>query len=226
MDNFDTDWDIDDDGGLDFDSLGDDADDSLEQGDDSTSDFEGQEPLKDPQEKSDTAKTAAMIIALGAVVIIVALLAWRVIQSGSKEESNSNKHTQYSQQEQQNKANSQQQIVAVPNQSNTASTTNTTDNWVEFDGDTEEIQFSSQYTTAQFTITKVKHYVSVQSQDSDYIQVKTRLTGQISGYPGIYTIEVPYQLGKGLQANSRAFDVQILTGTYKGLTVIGDIRYY
>lgn len=41
MDNFDTDWDIDDDGGLDFDSLGDDGDDSLEQGDDSTSDFEG-----------------------------------------------------------------------------------------------------------------------------------------------------------------------------------------
>ena len=189
------------------------------------------------QGSKDTIKAAAMIVILGVIVCVGAILAYRFLQKDSSKEnvntsnSTSTIYKESNVQIENSQTENEPMIGTSGNSYSNPSFQNSEDNknnnkWTEFSTNNMQVQFKENYQTAKFSIQKVEHFVAVQQQDQDYIQIKTTLTGQISGFPGIYQIDVPYSLGSRLQINTEPFDVQILVGTYKNRTVIGDIRYY
>lgn len=179
-----------------------------------------EQQLSEPQQKIDIIKAAVLVVIVGVILCIQALAAQRFLSGDNRNQAKDKTSQTYTQNEQPQVQNGENTVNSI--QSQTAKE----DKWQQFQGDTQGIEFNGTYQTAKFQITKVEHYVCVQESDSDYIQIKTTLTGQIQGYPGVYQLDIPYQLGKNLQVKSEPFDVQVLVGTYDGRTVIGDIRYY
>lgn len=199
--------------------------------------------------KADTAKAAVLVIILGVIILLVALIAWRILQQDKKDKDNTPAvDNSYSSQEQvdqnvespeyvadeqiQNDSNTQTQIGTQNEQSYQTSGQNviggqSDSKWQEFnltDSD-KSIVYNEEYSPSEFTITNIKNYVCISDADSSYIRIKTTLSGQISGCPGVYELDVPYSIGQALKVGQR-FDVQVLYGTYDGRTVVGDIRYY
>lgn len=199
--------------------------------------------------KADTAKAAVLVIILGVIILLVALIAWRILQQGKKDKDNTPAvDNSYSSQEQvdqnvespeyvgneqiQNDSNDQTQIGTQNEQSYQTSGQNviggqSDSKWQEFnltDSD-KSIVYNEEYSPNEFTITNIKNYVCISDADSSYIRIKTTLSGQISGCPGVYELDIPYSIGQALKVGQR-FDVQVLYGTYDGRTVVGDIRYY
>lgn len=194
------------------------------------------------QQKSDTIKAAVAIIVLGIVIVLIAQIAYRFLQGKNQEDldSLSNNQTQQIQQEQQGNAVDNESLSigtsgkdSYKNPGNSQNTQNgqtvpnsqANDKWIEFTDEDANIIFNDEYTTAQFTITGVKHYVSIQDSDQDYMETKQVLYGQIQGLPGVYEISIPYQMGVKTKVG-KTFDIQVLYGEYNGRTVVGDIRYY
>lgn len=199
--------------------------------------------------KADTAKAAVLVIILGVIILLVALIAWRLLQQDKKDkDSTPAVDNSYSSQEQvdqnvespeyvaneqiQNDGDAQTQIGTQNEQSYQTSGQNviggqSDSKWQEFnltDSD-KSIVYNEEYSPSEFTITNIKNYVCISDADSSYIRIKTTLSGQISGCPGVYELDVPYSIGQALKVGQR-FDVQVLYGTYGGRTVVGDIRYY
>lgn len=215
----------------------------------------GRDDLNNPADHKNSIKVAGMIIALGVIIIIAALVVYRIIQKPktSSDSSQQNVLVQQAQNEQavgtngtnnvqvqpQTSTNNQvnQSSGQVNNQLGTQGNTYTTpgqtdigqdsqnDGWIKFQSNQDAVVYQPDYVAATFTVTKVSHYVNVSDADTDYIQIKSTLTGQIQGLPGAYDIDVPYNLGSKVQVG-QSFDVQVLYGTYNGRTVIGEIRYY
>lgn len=98
---------------------------------------------------------------------------------------------------------------------------NNTD-WVRLD-DTSGISFNTDYIPAVFVVTGVEHY-ALKADPNGNLEIKTELTGSISGYSGTYKLTVPYSKGCKL-SNGMSFDVQVEIGSYKGKSVIGDIIF-
>lgn len=215
----------------------------------------GRDDLNNPADHKNSIKVAQMIIVLGVIIIVAALIVYRIIQKPktSSDSSQQNVLVQQAQNEQavgtngtnnvqvqpQTSTNNQvnQSSGQVNNQLGTQGNTYTTpgqtdigqdsqnDGWIKFQSNQDAVVYQPDYVAATFTVTKVSHYVNVSDADTDYIQIKSTLTGQIQGLPGTYDIDVPYNLGSNVQVGT-SFDVQILYGTYNGRTVVGEIRYY
>lgn len=215
----------------------------------------GRDDLNNPADHKNSIKVAQMIIALGVIIIVAALIVYRIIQKPktSSDSSQQNVLVQQAQNEQavgtngtnnvqvqpQTSTNDQvnQSSGQVNNQLGTQGNTYTTpgqtdigqdsqnDGWIKFQSNQDAVVYQPDYVAATFTVTKVSHYVNVSDADTDYIQIKSTLSGQIQGLPGAYDIDVPYNLGSKVQVG-QSFDVQVLYGTYNGRTVIGEIRYY
>lgn len=215
----------------------------------------GRDDLNNPADHRNSIKVAQMIIALGVIIIVAALIVYRIIQKPktSSDSSQQNVLVQQAQNEQavgtngtnnvqvqpQTSTNDQvnQSSGQVNNQLGTQGNTYTTpgqtdidqdsqnDGWIKFQSNQDAVVYQPDYVAATFTVTKVSHYVNVSDADTDYMQIKSTLTGQIQGLPGAYDIDVPYNLGSKVQVG-QSFDVQVLYGTYNGRTVVGEIRYY
>lgn len=215
----------------------------------------GRDDLNNPADHKNSIKVAQMIIALGVIIIVAALIVYRIIQKpkNSPDSSQQNVLVQQAQNEQavgtngtnnvqvqpQTSTNDQvnQSSGQVNNQLGTQGNTYTTpgqtdigqdsqnDGWMKFQSNQDAVIYQPDYVAATFTVTKVSHYVNVSDADTDYIQIKSTLSGQIQGLPGAYDIDVPYNLGSKVQVG-QSFDVQVLYGTYNGRTVVGDVRYY
>lgn len=217
----------------------------------------GRDDLNNPADHKNSIKVAEMIIALGVIIIVAALVVYRIIQgpktNPSTDSSQRNVLVQQAQNEQvvgtdgtnnvqvqpQTSTDNQvnQSSGQVNNQLGTQGNTYTTpgqtdinqdsqdDSWIKFQSNQDAVVYQSDYVAATFTVTKINHFVNVSDADTDYIQIKSTLSGQIQGLPGTYDIDVPYNLGSKVQVGQQ-FDVQVLYGTYNGRTVVGEIRYY
>ena len=107
-------------------------------------------------------------------------------------------------------------------QSNTnGNTQNKSSEWKAFAKD--EIEFNSEKVSCSFTITGIEHQVRVVSNVSE-LQVRTILTGNLSGFTGSYQIEVPYSKGC-LLSIGKMFNVEVEVGSKDDFTVIGTISY-
>lgn len=87
----------------------------------------------------------------------------------------------------------------------------------------ENITWSNDLETQTFTVTKVDSFARAVDA-SESLDVKTVVSGSISGYGGTYELELPYKLGSKLSRGSQ-FKVYVYTGDYKGRTVVGGIEY-
>lgn len=202
--------------------------------------------------KADTAKAAVLVIILGVVIVLVALIAWRLLSQPQSDSVTSENNDQTIQQSDdtdmsdmqidsnQDNVNSDDEQANQTPQIGTQTTQNyqtsgqnvvgssqSDSEWQEFSLEASDgnVVYNTEYSQAEFTITSIKNYVAISDQNSSYIRIKSTLTGQISGCPGVYEIDVPYSIGQALKVGQR-FDVQVLYGTYGNKTVIGDIRYY
>lgn len=217
----------------------------------------GRDDLNNPADHKNSIKVAGMIIALGVIIIIAALVVYRLIQgpktNPSTGSSQQNVLVQQAQSEQAVGTNGTNNVQVQPqtstenqvnqssgqvnNQLGTQGNSYTTpgqtdinqgsqdDDWIKFQSNQDAVVYQSDYVAATFTVTKINHFVNVSDADTDYIQIKSTLSGQIQGLPGTYDIDVPYNLGSKVQVG-QSFDVQVLYGTYNGRTVVGEIRYY
>jgi hypothetical protein len=99
---------------------------------------------------------------------------------------------------------------------------NKSDNWIETEM-LDDVTFQSEYIDIQFYVTDINHYVK-EVEGSNNIVLKSTLTGSLSGYPGTYTLDIPYDKGIRLSVGT-SFDVQVQVGECQGRTVIGEILY-
>lgn len=87
--------------------------------------------------------------------------------------------------------------------------------WTEIDGK-QDVQYSD---TAEdiFTVTDIEHQAR---KNGNSLEVRSKLTGSISGYTGTYTIYVDYYQGKVLNVGD-TFTVKVSVGGYDGNSVVG-----
>lgn len=84
----------------------------------------------------------------------------------------------------------------------------------------EEVEFSNEYIDLTFTITGIKH---VARKNGECVEIKTVLSGSLSGLSGTYELDVPYS--KGVKTSiGMGFDVKCLLGEFNGAVVVGDIK--
>lgn len=158
------------------------------------------------QDKADFKRTALTIIAIGVILLLLVLSFMRMFGGGKKKPADT-------------PVNNNQTVVN--NEVNQPSTNSYSDGWISIDK--TEIDFSEEYVSAKFLITGIEHVARVVDEGNN-LEVKTILTGSISGYTGTYKLDIPYYLGCQL-VTEKSFDVQVQVGKFNGKTVIGNIKY-
>lgn len=174
-------------------------------------DFESQQLTSGSAgDKKAVIKQAAIIASVGIFVIVLAFVLVRGLTSDKgKDKHNTTQQTQ--------SANTQGNQQSVQNTQSSS-----TNDWKRFDK-AAGLEFSTEYMEATFTITGISHYVKV-ADDAGSLEVKTELTGSISGLTGTYNLEVPYYKGCQLSKLDK-FNVKVQVGDYNGKFVVGEIKY-
>lgn len=108
------------------------------------------------------------------------------------------------------------------NPNNTSKYANNNTDWIEITSG-ENVVFSENYAEMTFTITNIKHLTRVVDTNKNLV-IKTTLQGSISGLPGTYELDIPYNKGVKLVVGSN-FTVYVQLGSFNGKTVVGEIRY-
>lgn len=93
--------------------------------------------------------------------------------------------------------------------------------WTQFKGDTS-IQFEANIESS-IVVTDIKHYASISNNNNDR-QLKSIVTGSISGIIGTYELEIPYSSAMKLKVGD-SFIITYSIGDYNGYKVIGEIKY-
>lgn len=158
------------------------------------------------QDKADFKRTALTIIAIGVILLLLVLSFMRMFGGGKKKPADT-------------PVNNNQTVVN--NEVTQPSTNSYSDGWISIDK--TEIDFSEEYVSAKFLITGIEHVARVVDEGNN-LEIKTILTGSISGYTGTYKLDIPYYLGCQL-VTEKSFDVQVQVGKFNGKTVIGNIKY-
>lgn len=188
--------------------------------------------------ESGSKKTALIAIAVGVVIIIlVFIIASAIMHKNKKDDtpkgsvthnitdvntnnsgqSNNNGNANNIMNEGPKRTESGQQQTPQGHQSSSG-----TSDWTKLDG-ASGIVFNDGYNDAIFTVTGIEHY-ALRADPNGNLEVKTELTGSISGYSGTYKLTVPYSKGSKL-TTGMTFDIQIQVGDFKGKSVIGDIIF-
>lgn len=180
-------------------------------------------------------KTALFAVGTG-IVIIVAVFIIGAKLKGHKKSALDNINTIQSQQGAQSQQGTQQiQQETQPQQGTQQNNSQSNDNsnnggyvnqiregtWVQFDGNAD-LKLSEEI-SSEFTVTNVTQYAMIVDAGADK-QVKTLLTGSISGLVGTYQLEVPFSKGTNLKAGS-VFTIKYKLAQCDGYSVVSDISY-
>lgn len=162
---------------------------------------------------SNIKKSTIIAITIAIIIIILAIVGYNIGNSWLSRRGNNAQETTNEQQVEEVQV--IEQVQTVNNSSNTGST-----EWTEI-GDSEQVLFAGERVESMFTVTKIRHLARVTSGE---IEIKTELTGTLSGYTGTYKLYVPYDKGTSINVGN-SFKVSLLVGEYGENTVIGDIDY-
>lgn len=168
-------------------------------------------------DKQEVTKVSIIIVVIGLAVIIVAFMIMRALSNkavGVKKEYN-NKNT----------------VNDVYNNSKTGENIGSgriKDNinessWVEFSTTDGEIRFDEEYVDCIFTIIDIRHFVKVVDNEGG-LALKSILSGNLSGFMGIYELNIPYSKGVQLKRGNK-FEVVVELGEYGNKVVVGEINY-
>ena len=158
----------------------------------------------DSGDKNKIIKTAILAIGAGLLIVIIAFSVNRVGRNKSNKSSNTTTKKQVE--------NSVSNINTVSQKKN---------DWVQFGAD-DVIEFETTITSS-FTITEIKHYALVTNSSNDK-QLKSVLTGNISGLVGTYEIDIPFEKAQKLVVGT-VFEVSYKMKTLNGYSVISSIEY-
>lgn len=154
-------------------------------------------------DKKGIIKTSVIVIGIGLVIIIVAFSINRI---------SSNKKSSL-------KDNKKNQSETV---NNNVSTVNIkSNNWVQFSSD-DIIEFETDITSS-FTITDIKHYALITNNTNDK-QLKSTLTGHISGLVGTYEMSIPFEMAQKLEIGT-VFEVSYKIKKMSDYSVVSGIKY-
>lgn len=179
-------------------------------------------------------KQSLIVIAVGIGLLIIVFIVAGLVRGHS----NKNVSTNDVQKEQQNTVSNNennQSANDILNDSNVSNDdtsnsnnnviTNTQDSkytWTVIT-DSEDVQFNEEYSDMVFTITGIEHRARVVDTNNNLVVI-TNIQGSISGLPGTYELNVPYDKGVKLVVG-RSFTVHVQLGTYNDKTVVGEIKY-
>ena len=163
------------------------------------SDYENK--LDSNNDKNKIIKTSVIAIGVGLLIILVAFGLTRV---------NPSKKTKTP-----NKKISSNTNTAVSNLSTKES------GWVQFALD-EPIVFET-VIKSSFTVTSIKHFARVSNDNNDK-QVKSIVTGNISGLVGTYELEIPFDKAQYLSIGS-VFEVSYKIIEMNGYAVVSGVEY-
>lgn len=164
------------------------------------------------QDKSAVIKTALTVIIAGVVILLLVFGFMRIFGGNKQPKNQANEPSN----------NTVQQPTNDSTQNNNQSTTSSSaDGWQAF-GKTS-ITFNEEYSKLTFTITGIKH-LAKRVDSNGNLEVKTVLTGSLSGYGGTYELEVPYSTGYRLE-EGKYFSVEVQVGNFDGKSVIGEIKF-
>ena len=159
------------------------------------------------------------LIIVGIIILVVGLLIARFALGGKdnneKESIQDNKVVSLDEE----KVIQDGKLSGSSNGGSSINISNTTSGFVEIEK--ESIEFNSELNELQFTITGIKNYAKNMGNE---LRVKTVLTGALSGYTGVYELEVPYDKGINLNIGD-SFTVYCRLGQFNGKVVIGEISY-
>lgn len=146
-------------------------------------------------------KTAAMCI--GASVIIL-MVAFAIVNASHK------KNVQSS-----SKSTNNEQV------SSNVEKTDETSDWQSV-SDIGDISIGKEI-SAVFTVTDVRNFVKFVNSNNDF-ELKTVVTGNLSGFTGSYELNIPFSKGSKLNVGD-TFDVGVQIGNYHDKTVVCEIKY-
>lgn len=159
---------------------------------------------KDNSEQKKIIKTSVIAIGVGLLIILVAFSMNRIA---------SNKKAT-------TKTESPKQQAEVIH--NNPVVNNATENgWVQVSID-NQINFDSTIESS-FTVTNIRHYALVTNKNNDK-QLKSLVTGNISGLVGTYEIEIPFDKAQNLSVGA-VFEVSYKITELNGYSVISGIKY-
>ena len=167
-------------------------------------------------DKRGVIKTAAIAIAVSAVIIVGAFVVMRLVQDKVKEPSVVNKAV--GQVEQSTKT-----VEETPTQvEKTPTVVQNTLVWKEFSS-SDKINFTEEYVDSIFTVVNMKNYVKIVDIESN-LMVKTVVSGSLSGFIGTYELILPYNKASHLLTGN-SFNVRVQLGKFNDKVVVGEIKY-
>ena len=183
---------------------------------------------------SNKGKAIAIIVA-GLVIIIGVAVAGNFALKKNKKSNTANDYlavidnnvSNYEEETVSNHVEYSNESVAMPQRvdNGTVNTQPVQTNYVDKSGwqevDHEEISFSD-YIDGDFTVTSIKSFA--RSSKLGEMELKTEVTGSISGLSGTYEIDVPYTIGGGLKIGN-TFSIKYKIGNIGDNTFISDITY-
>jgi flagellar basal body-associated protein FliL len=174
-----------------------------------------------------TKKTALVIVFSGIALVLLLFIVVGFFSSfttSSKSSSNDKSTTSQSSSTTSRNTGSQSSSSAQKNNSTTTnSSSSSKDNWINF-VDGTEITYNDNYISLNFTVTSINSYCKIVDSENN-LELKTVLSGALSGMSGTYEIEVPYSMGTKLQVGD-TFSVKVKLGTMSGgYTIVDEIVY-
>lgn len=176
---------------------------------------------QDKANKKSIVKTAIIIIVVGIILVVLVFVCMNALKNSGKSKP-SNQDTKPSASEHKDVKPDQGNSTVVQTDTPANNQTSGTLNWMEF-GEASGIVFEAEPIKAIYTVTSIKHYASVVDAQ-ETLAVKSVLEGNISGFTGTYSLDVPYDVGHQLSIGN-SFAVSVQFGKYNEKRVIGKISY-
>lgn len=176
---------------------------------DSFDDIDTEENSNDSEIADGSKNRTVVVIILAIVLIIVASIIYRVYKSSISNNESTNTDN-------------------VSNNYDSSTDDTSTHNITEYESDNtwssvdsnQNITDNNSINTV-FTVTSMQHQARVNSNE---IEIRTIVTGSISGFTGTYEIIIPYNKGAKLEV-ADTFDICVYTGKYGEKTVVTGIEY-
>lgn len=196
----------------------DDEDDFLDGVDDYQQAAESSDPLESSETKATEIKrTALFAVGLGLIVLVIILFLGRMLSNYRKTQNNSvPQQTVETTVKNNSKIKNNDVTVAETQQAPISKTYTGDEGWVEIERNTSIPDGIK--TEGIFTVTDVRHYAKVANAKNDK-QIRSIVTGNISGVVGTFEFEVPFSKASKL-SDGLSFKIEYLISENNGYKIV------